>query len=91
MQNKTSESLKKARAACAKMRLDKEVKYLDPIEKSKLDPRSLRKASAAKCWDCIGRGYDPNPRREIACCPSVDCPLHHQRPYQNLLNRKKEV
>lgn len=55
---------------------------LDPIEKAKRKPTSLRLAISAKCADCVGWHGDPNPRGRIRDCPSTKCPLHPVRPYQ---------
>lgn len=55
---------------------------LDPIAKAARNPRSLRLALNAKCWDCIGAGADPNPRGAIRDCAIRDCSLWPVRPYQ---------
>lgn len=55
---------------------------LDPIERAKTKPTSLRYAIAAKCWECAGAGQDPNTRQTIAECTVHSCPLHSHRPYQ---------
>lgn len=47
------------------------------------NPRSLRAAINAKCWDCIGAGADPAPRRLIRECGCTTCPLYAVRPYQH--------
>ncbi len=57
---------------------------LDPIEKAKRNPKSLRAAITAKCWDCIGADADPNPKWRIGNCEITDCPLFHARPWQSL-------
>jgi len=61
------------------------VERIDPIEKARKNPKSLRLAITAKCWDCVGAGSDPNPRRAIKYCPCGEkCPLWHCRPYQKI-------
>lgn len=55
---------------------------LNPIERAKKDPGSLRKAVTAMCFDCIGAGHDPDFRGSIRECPCSDCPLYPVRPYQ---------
>ena len=55
---------------------------LDPIEKAKRKPKSLRLAINAKCWDCVGGASDPGPRGRIRDCTVTKCPLHPNRPYQ---------
>lgn len=51
-------------------------KAKDPIEKAKANPKSLRAAINAKCWDCSG--YI---RKEVINCPADDCPLWGVRPW----------
>ena len=55
----------------------------DPIERARRNPRSLRAAIDAMCWDCQGRDADPAPRWRIGNCVCPDCPLYPLRPYQN--------
>jgi hypothetical protein len=64
----------------------KDREYLNPIEKTKLDPKSLRKAINAKCYECMGCGDDAGWRKAIADCTGYSCPLYHQRPYQNMVD-----
>lgn len=79
-----SPSLEKARLAIAERRASgiKPV-LLDPIEKARRHPTSLRLAINGKCWDCIGAGADPNPRHAIRDCTIRDCTLWPVRPYQS--------
>lgn len=53
-----------------------------PLEILARNPRSLRAAINAKCWDCVGQDADPAPRRRIGECGCTSCPLHAVRPYQ---------
>ncbi len=55
---------------------------LDPIAKAARNPRSLRLAIDAKCWDCIGAGADPHPRGAIRECAVRECSLWPVRPYR---------
>ena len=50
---------------------------LDPIAKAKANPKSMRCAINAKCWDCTC-----GQRIEIKLCEMADCSLHPFRPYQ---------
>ena len=50
---------------------------LNPIDKSATNPKSLRLAINAKCWDCSN--YQ---REEVSNCTAVSCPLHKVRPWQ---------
>ncbi len=54
----------------------------DPIERAKRNPKSLRAAIDAMCWDCQGRGVDPGTRWRIGNCEITACPLYPVRPYQ---------
>ena len=54
-----------------------DIERLNPIEKAKRNPKSLRLAINAKCWDC-----SCGQRLEIRECPVVQCPLYPVRPYQ---------
>jgi len=75
--------LEKAReAAAARRAAGLKVERLDPIEKAKRKPTSLRLAITAKCWDCQGGAADPNPRQRIGTCEVTRCPLHPVRPWQ---------
>lgn len=56
--------------------------YADPIEKHLQDPLSKAKAIKAKCFDCVGRGWDPNWKKAVGNCSCLDCPLYTVRPYQ---------
>ena len=60
------------------------VERLDPIEKSKRNPGSLRLAINAMCWHCAGAGADgiEFTKTTIRECKVIRCPLHHQRPHQ---------
>jgi len=49
---------------------------LDPIEKAKKNPKSLRLAINGKCWDCSS-----GQRAEITHCTVTDCTLYPVRPY----------
>ena len=62
-------------------------KHLDPLEKAKQNPRSLRLAINAKCYECEGEDYDPCVRWRIGNCLCSDCPLYPQRPHQHLAGR----
>lgn len=57
------------------------VKTINPIQRARLQPNSLRLAINAQCYDCI---YDKSDvgswRQQVAACPSANCPLYCQRP-----------
>jgi len=55
-----------------------EPKRLDPIEKAKQNPTSLRLAINAKCYDCSGFV-----KADVRSCDMQDCELFKVRSYQN--------
>lgn len=76
-------ALEKARAVTAARRAAGEViKRRSPIEKLADNPKSLRLAINAKCYDCQGQDADPKVRFRIGTCSVTGCPLHNVRPYQ---------
>jgi hypothetical protein len=73
---KSNQGLKEYRQKL-KLGLVEKPKRLDPIEKSKQNPTSLRFAINARCFDCSG--FE---RLEVTNCEFVNCPLHRHRPWQ---------
>ena len=79
MNKNTDYSIQKARAKRAEnVRLG--IKPLNPIERAKLNPKSMRLAINAQSYDCMGQ--EPGWRNEIKRCPSENCPLFGFRPYK---------
>ena len=61
-----------------------EIQPLTPAEKAMQNPKSLRFAINAKCWDCVC-----NQRAEVTRCVMTDCSLWAVRPWQNAeINRQ---
>ena len=60
-----------------KLGLIERPQQVNPIEKAKQNPTSLKFAINAKCFDCSG--FE---RPGVRDCEFNDCPLHHQRPWQ---------
>ena len=60
----------------------KAVSVLDPIERAKTEPKSLRRAINAKCYECQGEDADPSWQWRVGNCEIPDCPLWPHRPYQ---------
>ena len=58
------------------------IQRLNPLEKAGKNPKSLRLAVNAKCYECEGEDYDPGWRGRIKNCIIPDCSLHPVRPYQ---------
>ena len=56
---------------------------LDPIQKAKANPKSLRSAINAKCFDC-----GCFQRVEVTKCQAKDCPLHALRPWQRSMENE---
>ena len=50
---------------------------LDPIEKAKANPKSLRMAINGKCYDCCCES-----RAEVKHCTATGCTLWNVRPWQ---------
>lgn len=78
-----SKQLEEARKAYqAKLKSGEiEVQRLDPIEKSKANPGSMKLAIRAHCYDCVGR--DTGYISDIRNCEIIECALHRFRPYQS--------
>jgi hypothetical protein len=49
----------------------------NPIKKAKVNPKSLRAAINAKCYECSGDQY-----KEVTNCLVEDCALWPLRPWQ---------
>lgn len=81
----------KARARAAEVREIRKAAglstRLDPIEKARRNPKSLRLAINAKCFDCEGGNADPCVQWRIGNCDIERCPLHPVRPYQHMEGR----
>ena len=60
-----------------KMGLVEKSEPLDPIEKAKQNPKSLRFAINAKCFDCCCFQ-----KPEVTFCTAKACPLYSLRPWQ---------
>lgn len=76
-------ALKRAQETTAQLRANGiPIERVTPTERARRNPRSLRAAVNAKCWDCAGGGQDAGTRRTIAECSVTHCPLHAVRPYQ---------
>lgn len=75
--------LEAARVKAAEMKAAGiEPERLDPLERARRKPGSLRLAINAKCYDCGGRDADPGWRERIRTCVIPSCSLYPVRPYQ---------
>ncbi len=78
-----SDALTKAREKKAEIiSIKGSIKRLNPLEKAKQNPKSLRLAVNAKCFECEGEDYDLGWRGRIKECIIPDCPLFPVRPYR---------
>jgi len=73
---KMQEGLKEYQDKLASGEIEKP-EVLDPVEKAKQNPKSLRAAINAMCYDCCCFQ-----RNEVRVCSSKNCPLHKLRPWQ---------
>lgn len=62
-------------------------KTLNPVEKAKANPRSLKSAIRAFCWTCEGGDADSGVRWRVGNCEITDCPLWPHRPWQTQVGR----
>lgn len=79
-----SRALDKARERLAAIKASGgKVERLDPIERAKRKPGSLRLAISAMCWSCAGAGADgvEFTKTTIRECQVLRCALHAHRPY----------
>ena len=75
----TVKPLQKARAKLAENRA-KGTKRLNPLEKAKQNPKSMRLAINAFCYECMG--YAKSWRTDVRDCTAKNCPLFGFRPYK---------
>lgn len=82
----SNEAMKKAQEKMAQMRLNGwKPEILNPIDRSKKSPNSLKLAIRAMCWSCEGRDSDPHVKQRVAdCAVGERCPLYPHRPWQHL-------
>lgn len=76
------EQLAARMAAMREQGLIKRGEVLDPLEKARANPRSLKLAIRAMCWQCEGGFADPGVRQRVGLCPNAQCPLWNHRPWQ---------
>ena len=78
---KTSKALQAAHAARAAMAAAGEkIERLNPTERAAKNPRSLRLAVTAKCFECVGSGQDRGWRDCVRECTVTRCSLWRVRP-----------
>lgn len=74
--------LEKARETMDKLREQGiAVRRKSPLERLAEEPKSLRRAITAFCYQCMGGDADQGVRGSIRACSSTSCPLWDVRPY----------
>jgi len=58
------------------------LKVTSPTQRAFADPKSLRKAITAFCFECMGGDGEPGARKHVRGCTSPNCPLFRVRPWQ---------
>ena len=61
---------------------------LDPVERSKRNPKSKALAIKAMCWQCQGGGGNPSTNWLIGNCEVTGCALWPHRPWQAFQGRE---
>lgn len=57
---------------------------MTPVEKAKLNPKSLRLGINAKCYQCQGENADSSVQWRIGNCEISDCGIWPIRPYLSM-------
>lgn len=60
---------------------------LNPVEKAKANPGSVKMAVKAHCWTCSGAGADPGVKLQVRDCGVKTCNLWPHRPWQTAKGR----
>jgi len=55
---------------------------LSPYQKAQNNPKSLRKAVTAFCYECMGGDGEQGARGHVRNCTAYKCPLYKVRPWQ---------
>lgn len=85
--------LQKAHAVMAARRAAGEtIERLDPVQRAKRKPTSLKLAIAARCFQCQGEDQDPGVRQRIRDCGcEATCALWPHRPGANKNAAEPEI
>jgi len=90
-QSKTTATRINAAVAARKARIAAGLPaYRTPGEVATANPKSLRAALDAMCWECLGSGDDAGWKWGIGNCTSPQCSLFTLRPYQHKLGQPEE-
>lgn len=60
---------------------------LNPAQKAKANPGSIKMAVKAHCWVCCGAGADPGVKLQVRDCTVKACNLWPHRPWQTAKGR----
>lgn len=86
----SSEALKKAHEKMMELRASGwKPEILNPVEKAKRNPNSLKYAIRAMCWTCEGGDSDPGVKLRVANCTVPSCPLRPHRPWQKMSGKNQ--
>ncbi len=89
--NITQTPLEKAHEKMKQMRADGwRPIQLNPIDKAKKNPNSLKLAIRAMCWTCEGKDNDPGVKQRVSLCSISSCPLWLHRPWQSIKDHASE-
>jgi len=58
--------------------------YRNPVEQAQANPKSLKAAIKANCWNCVGADADPGAKFRVRDCTVTRCALHAHRPWQDV-------
>ena len=68
-----------------------EAERLDPVERSRRNPKSKAMAIKAMCWQCMGGGGNPATPWLIGNCEVTGCALYPHRPWQRFQGTQTPV
>lgn len=82
-----NDGLRKAREAkAARIIAGEKITFANPTQKASKNPKSLRLAINAKCYNCSN-----DQKGEVRVCPVKSCPLWPVRPYQGKSQEEDRV
>ncbi|MEX3984034.1 hypothetical protein AB4Y45_34155 [Paraburkholderia sp. EG287A] len=58
--------------------------HRNPVEQAQANPKSVKAAVKAFCWECVGADADPGAKFRVRDCTVTRCALHPHRPWQNV-------
>ena len=79
MSENNMDALKRGRLVYQEKIANGEIVRLNPTEKAKANPTSMRRAINANCYECNGQENWVTRTRE---CPTPTCPFYNFRPHK---------